>query len=140
MKVACIQMDMLFSELERNYQHGKELIAQAMAENPDVIVLPETWTTGFFPKRNLEAMCDDDGARVKAEIGALAAQYGVNIVAGSVANMRGGKVYNTAYIFDRTGACGARIITSPPATICAASLWMVFPAVSSSAMTSVSQN
>ena len=105
MKVTCIQMDMLFSQLERNYAHGKQLIAKAMEENPDVIVLPETWTTGFFPKRNIEEMCDDDGKRVKAEIGALAAQYGVNIVAGSVANMRSGKVYNTAYVFDRKGDC-----------------------------------
>ena len=72
---------MLFSQLERNYTHGKQLIAKAMEEKPDVIVLPETWTTGFFPKRNIEEMCDDDGKRVKAEIGALAKQYGVNIVA-----------------------------------------------------------
>ena len=105
MKITCVQMDMIFSELERNYAHGKELIRQAMESDPDVIVLPETWTTGFFPKRNLEEMCDDDGKRVKEEIGALAKEFGVNIVAGSVANMRSGKVYNTAYIFDRKGDC-----------------------------------
>ena len=105
MKVTCIQMDMLFGELERNYRHGKALIEQAMEDKPDVIVLPETWTTGFFPKRNPEAMCDHDGKRLQEEIGSLAARYNVNIVAGSVANIRDGKVYNSAYVFDRTGTC-----------------------------------
>lgn len=105
MKVTCIQLDMLFCEVEYNYRRAKELIARAMEEKPDVIVLPETWTTGFFPKRNVEEMADDDGKRIKEEIGALAKEYGVNIVAGSVANKRHGKVYNTAYIFDRKGAC-----------------------------------
>ena len=107
MKVTCIQMDMRFCELEKNYAHGRELIEQAMADKPDVIVLPETWTTGFFPEQNLENLCDDDGKRVRAEIGALAARYSVNIVAGSVANLRAGKVYNTAYVFDRRGNCVA---------------------------------
>lgn len=105
MKVTCIQMDMLFGELERNYRHGISLIEQAMEDKPDVIVLPETWTTGFFPKRNPEAMCDHDGKRLQEEIGSLAARYNVNIVAGSVANIRDGKVYNSAYVFDRTGTC-----------------------------------
>ncbi|MBQ8359871.1 MAG: carbon-nitrogen family hydrolase [Oscillospiraceae bacterium] len=105
MKITCIQMDMLFGEPEKNYAHGKELIEQAMREQPDVIVLPETWTTGFFPKRNIETMCEEDGKRLKAEIGALAAKYNVNIVAGSIANKRADKVYNTAYVFDRKGQC-----------------------------------
>lgn len=105
MKVTCIQLNMLFCELERNYQRAKELIAQAMEEKPDVIVLPETWTTGFFPKRNADEMADDDGKRIKEEIGGLAKQYGVNIVAGSVANRRNGKIYNTAFVFDRNGEC-----------------------------------
>ena len=107
MKVTCIQLDMLFCEVEHNYRRAKELIAQAMEEKPDVIVLPETWTTGFFPKKNVDEMADDDGKRIKEEIGGLAKAYGVNIVAGSVANKRQGKVYNTAYVFDRKGACVA---------------------------------
>lgn len=44
---------------------------------------------------------------MKRELGGLAAELGVNLVAGSVANVRGGKVYNTACVFDRTGNCVA---------------------------------
>ena len=76
-----------------------------MENKPDVLVLPETWNTGFFPRENLQALCDRDGSRVKQVFGALAERYQVNIVAGSVSNVRGGKVYNTAMVFDRTGAC-----------------------------------
>lgn len=105
MKITCIQMDMAFASPDENFSKAAQLIQSAMAENPDVLVLPETWNTGFFPKDNSEALCDQDGKRVKEEIGALASKFSVNIVAGSVTNYRDGKVYNTAYIFDRTGAC-----------------------------------
>ena len=105
MKVACLQMDMLLAKPEENFSHAAELVKRAMENKPDVLVLPETWNTGFFPRENLQALCDRDGSRVRQVFGALAAQYQVNIVAGSVSNVRGGKVYNTAMVFDRTGAC-----------------------------------
>ena len=107
MKVTCIQMDMAFGRVEENFQKAEKLIEAAMAEHPDVLVLPEMWNTGFFPKENLKDLCDTDGSRVKAEIGAFAKKFSVNIVAGSVANVRDGKIYNTAYVFDRKGVCVA---------------------------------
>lgn len=105
MKATCIQMNMLLGQPEENFRHAEELIAQAMAEKPDVLVLPETWNTGFFPKENLPQLCDQDGAQVKETFGKLAKKYSVNIVAGSVSNYRDGKVYNTAMVFDREGTC-----------------------------------
>ena len=105
MKVACLQMDMLLAKPEENFSHAAKLVKQAMKDKPDVLVLPETWNTGFFPRENLQALCDRDGSRVKQVFGALAERYQVNIVAGSVSNLRGGKVYNTAMVFDRTGVC-----------------------------------
>lgn len=107
MKVTCIQLDVQFCDPEENFRAAAAQIAEAAQQKPDVIVLPETWNTGFFPRENLESLCDTDGVRVKTEIGALAKKYGVNIVAGSVSNVRQGKVYNTAMVFDRTGACVA---------------------------------
>lgn len=105
MKVTCIQMDMRFARPQENFSRAAQLIEQAMADAPDVLVLPETWNTGFFPKENLAQLCDSDGTQVKANIGALAKKFHVNIVAGSVSNVRGGKVYNTAMVFDREGSC-----------------------------------
>jgi len=105
MKVCCLQMNMQFCAPDENFSHAAELIEEAMLQQPDVLVFPETWNTGFFPKENLAVFCDSDGNRVKTEIGALAAKYHVNIVAGSVSNVRDGKVYNTAMVFDREGKC-----------------------------------
>lgn len=105
MKVSCLQMNMAFCEPDKNYVHAAQLIEKVMEEKPDVLVLPETWNTGFFPKENLEALSDHDGLRTKTELGALAAKHRVNIVAGSVSNVRSGKVYNTAYVFNREGEC-----------------------------------
>lgn len=105
MKVACLQMDMKLGCTDENFSHAEELIRRAMKEKADVLVLPETWNTGFFPKENLVKLCCKDGNRVKSYIGGLAKQYQVNIVAGSVPNMRDGKIYNTSFVFNRNGDC-----------------------------------
>ena len=105
MKVSCLQMNMEFGNPSKNFAHAKQLICEAMKENPDVLVLPETWNTGFFPKDNLFELSCNDGDEVKDSIGSLAKEYGVNIVAGSVSNVRGKNVYNTAFVFDRKGTC-----------------------------------
>ena len=105
MKVTCLQMNMLLAEPDHNFAHAAEMICKAMEDAPDVLVLPETWNTGFFPKEDTASFCDTDCRRVKSEIGTLAKSYGVNIVAGSVSDLRDGKLYNTACVFDRTGKC-----------------------------------
>jgi len=105
MKITCLQMDMQLGKPEENFSHAAQLIEQAMSDTPDVIVLPETWNTGFFPKQKLESCCDLAGERTSREIGTLARTFGVNIVAGSVSDLRNGRVCNTAYIFNRSGDC-----------------------------------
>lgn len=96
-------MDMAFAAPDENFAKAEKLIDEAAAAGADVLVLPETWNTGFFPKENLPELCDNDGERTKATFGELAKKYSVNIAAGSVANKKGGSVYNTAYVFDRSG-------------------------------------
>lgn len=103
MKISCIQMDMLLGEPEQNYAHGVELVRTAVKRDGcDVAVLPETWSTGFFPA-DLTACADSDGQRVQAVFAALARELHVNIVAGSVVTAERGRFYNTAYVFDREG-------------------------------------
>ena len=104
MKISCIQMDVKLGAPEENHAKAEQLIRTAAKENPDVILLPELWDVGFFPKENLKELADPDCTRVISHLGALAKELGINIVAGSVACLRGGKVYNTACVFDRTGA------------------------------------
>lgn len=107
MKVTCIQMDMMFANPDENYKKAGILVSQATDEGADVVLLPETWNTGFFPRENLAELSDDDGKRTKDVFGALARELGINIVAGSVANRRADGVYNTSYVFNRRGECVA---------------------------------
>lgn len=109
MKVSLIQMDMKFASPDENFAHAEELIRQAAQSHPDVITLPETWNVGFFPKENLAELSDKDGARVKESFSRLASELNVNIVAGSVSNVRDGKIYNTAFVFDRKGTLRRRV-------------------------------
>ena len=104
LRVACVQMDMRLGDADDNFAHAEELVRAAAArERPDVVVLPETWNTGFFPE-DLAPCADRDGQRTRETFSRLAKELHVHIVAGSVADRRDGRFYNTAYVFDRTGA------------------------------------
>lgn len=103
-KIACAQMDMAFDKPDENFEAAKALIREACKEAPDVVLLPETWNVGFFPKDTLNEHADLNCERVISEIGALAKELNVNIVAGSVANSRDGIIYNTSVTFDREGS------------------------------------
>ncbi len=108
MKISCLQMNMKLGLPEENFVRAQQLTGEAMKEKPDVLVLPETWNTGFFPKKSLEELSCTDGREVKDRIGGLAKKYHVNVVAGSVSNVRDGEIYNTAMVFDRNGVCVAQ--------------------------------
>ena len=94
MRVTCIQMDMTFAAPQENFSRAEALLRQAViSEQPDTVLLPETWNTGFFPKENLAQYADDNGAQTKSVFSALAKEFNVNIVAGSVANRRADGIY-----------------------------------------------
>lgn len=105
MRLSVIQMDMRLGESVYNFAHAEALLRRAAAEGADTALLPETWNTGFFPADHLPERSDRGGEAVKALCAPLARELNMNIVAGSVSDRRGGRVYNTAYVFDRQGAC-----------------------------------
>jgi len=102
LKVAVIQMDVKLGETEVNLEKMEELVYQAGRSNPDVVVLPETWNTGFFPD-NLIEHAEQSGEKAFARMSELAKELGVVLVGGSVSNVRNGRVYNTAKVYDRKG-------------------------------------
>lgn len=103
MKVSCIQLQMKFCDVQYNFEKVKELIHDTVKkEKSDVVVLPETWSTGYYPK-DIMSFCEADGVQSKRTFSLLAKDLNINIVAGSVATLKNGKVYNTAYVFNRNG-------------------------------------
>ncbi|PDY49271.1 carbon-nitrogen family hydrolase [Bacillus pseudomycoides] len=102
MKVACIQMDIAFGDVSTNIENAKKKIEEAMQRKPDVIVLPELWTTGYDLKR-LPEIADEGGIQTKELLSEWAKQFAVNIVGGSVAKQTKQGVTNTMYVVNREG-------------------------------------
>lgn len=102
MKVATIQMDLALGDPQKNLLRAEELVRKASSQGPDVIILPEMWNTSYDLK-NLKDTADSDGKPSAQRMGQLAKELGVNIIAGSIADKRRDKIYNTAYVFNRQG-------------------------------------
>jgi predicted amidohydrolase len=102
--VALLQMDVAFGQPEANRAKVEQLVNKlAEAEQkPDVIVLPELWDTAYDLER-LDEIADDGGTRAKAVLSEAAKRLHSYVVGGSIAERTGGGVYNTTYVFDRTG-------------------------------------
>ena len=49
MKICCIQMNVRAGAPEENFSRAESLLKKAAKKKPDVILLPETWNTGFAP-------------------------------------------------------------------------------------------
>lgn len=66
-KISLIQMDVELGQVERNYEKAVQLMELALEDKPDILVLPETLNTGFFPSPDsaLYAASDADGVQTK---------------------------------------------------------------------------
>lgn len=102
MKIASISLNSSLGQVEENYRNAVFQIEKSLVYKPDVIMLPELFSTAFFPK-DIENYAEDNGDKVKDIIGSLAKKHSVNIVAGSIANKIDNNIYNTSYIFNRKG-------------------------------------
>jgi omega-amidase len=101
-KISIIQSDIVFGQPEKNIQRTVEKLQQAMKDRPDVIVLPELWSTGYDLTR-IHEIGDREGQEIQKLFSSFALEHGVNLVLGSVAEVRDEGVYNTSYVFNREG-------------------------------------
>ena len=102
MKIAIVQAALQQSQVAENFQTIQALMEEATTNQPDVIVLPELWNTSFLPE-DVKERADKDGKVSRQFLSQFAKNYQVNVVGGSVANKRGDKLFNTAYVYNRQG-------------------------------------
>lgn len=104
LKVSLLQMNIVPGKPEANREKALEMIDKALKVKgkPDIIILPEMWTTAY-QLGDLAQICDKDGMPTNQLIAARAKENRVNIVAGSYASMNDKKMFNTAYVFNRRG-------------------------------------
>ena len=97
MKVSVLQMPVAIGAREENMATLRRMLDAAMKDAPDVVVLPELWDIGFFP-RPLENYVDEDGAQAQELLSSLAKKHRVHIVGGSVAVKVGDYIANRCYV------------------------------------------
>ena len=101
MRVCALQMDVKKGDRAANHAKVRSLAAEAASLcSPDVIVLPELWSTGYALEQASE-LADERGDA--AFLGGLARELGTSFIGGSVLAEEGGKFFNRAQVIDREG-------------------------------------
>ena len=108
MRIGAVQMDVIKGDRKANRAGVQRMVAEAMEAEfpPDVIVLPELWSTGYALDRAGE-LASPMGGDDAAFLGELAARYQVAFAGGSVLSEREGRIYNRAQVISREGVCTA---------------------------------
>lgn len=104
MKIALVQMDVQIGEPDVNFQKAEAFLEEAIRQQPDLIILPEMWNTGYALEQ-ADQLADVNGERTKQLFSSFARKHQVVLIAGSVLNKRteDEKITNTMYIFNRQG-------------------------------------
>lgn len=102
MKLGCIQLQVAFGDVEKNFSRVEEFIREAANKGTEIVILPEMWNTSYALEK-LEGLADIDGERTKAFLSQLAKELHVHIVGGSVATKKGDKFYNTMLVYNNEG-------------------------------------
>ncbi|WP_017728747.1 carbon-nitrogen family hydrolase [Halalkalibacterium ligniniphilum] len=103
MKIAIYQMDVIAGNPRANERKVQKWVEETMeAEKPDILVLPEMWTTAYTLKE-LQELAEDDRRETERFLQGLAKQHRVNLVAGSYATKVKNKIFNRAFVFNRSG-------------------------------------
>ncbi len=100
MKISIAQFKSTLGAVDENFSTASRLIEAA--RNSDVILLPELWSTGYYPTP-VENFADVDGTRTIEFICAAAKKFSVNIIGGSVIVADGGKIFNRSHVANRRG-------------------------------------
>lgn len=108
MQIALIQLQILPSKKQVNYERISRLVDAAVNQQsrPDLIVLPELWSTGYA-LAELETIASDEGHEEAEFLGNLAREYGVWFAGGSVAARTARGITNRAQVIDREGVLQA---------------------------------
>lgn len=99
-KVAVVQFEISQYAPQDNLEKAEQFIQQAVAQEADLIVFPEDFIAG--PLEGHVELADFDTQYVK-HFQQLAAQYGIDIVPGSIIEGDENGLYNTTYYIDRQG-------------------------------------
>jgi predicted amidohydrolase len=101
-RVACAQMDIALGDKEVNLETAVRMIKEAATRKVDLIVLPELFTTGYCLDKATKLAESPKGHSINL-LRDLAGRFRIFIVAGSILEKRGSKIYNTCHLIGKDG-------------------------------------
>lgn len=107
MKVALMQMDIVLGDVAANCAKVRTMLAEGLARGAKLFVLPELWSTGYQLADIVRLAEPENGPSLEV-LRDFAGRNRVEIVAGSLAELAGDKVYNTACVIGADGRITAK--------------------------------
>lgn len=102
MKIAMVQLNILWEDKNSNLAKAELFIEQAAREKCDLAVFPEMFNTGF--SMDVSAVVEAEDGKTGLFLSGLAKSYGINIAAGFAVRRTGeAKGRNTAAAYGRKG-------------------------------------
>ncbi len=98
--LALFQFSPRWEDPAANYATVEEMVREAKLEPGTLLVLPETFATGFS---GTSKVAENDGGPTDVFLRGLAAEHGIGVVAGLVRCGDDGSSRNTAVLIDPTG-------------------------------------
>lgn len=100
-KIALCQMNVIDNK-DENMKKASLMIKKA-CKNSDFIVLPEMFNCPYSNEKFIEYCENESDSYTLGKIASLALENNVYILAGSIPEKEGEKLYNTSYLFNREG-------------------------------------
>lgn len=101
MRAALIQMPVT-ADKTQNIRTACEKIREAAENGTDIAVLPEMFCCLY--QNDYFLLCSEaENGPAQTALSSLAAELGIYIVGGSIPELTDGNLYNTSYVYDRTG-------------------------------------
>lgn len=100
-KISICQMTVVDDKKE-NIKKATDMIKTSKENNSDIIVLPEMFNCPYENSKFRSYSEDMNGETIKA-ISDASNKYSVTVIAGSIPELDDGNVYNTCFMFDKTG-------------------------------------
>ncbi len=106
MKLALIQMESTIGGLEENVDRASSFIDEAAGDGAQLVVLPEFWSTGYFPLTvdySLYDLADSEDGKATTAVKEKARQHGVHIASTIYERQAPGLFYNTSMMVNPEG-------------------------------------
>ena len=101
-KLALCQMNVI-DDKKANLEKASSMIADGIGNDADFIILPEMFNCPYSNEKFIEYAEDEKDSITLKKISRMAEDNNVYILAGSIPERESEKIFNTSYLFDRTG-------------------------------------